>query len=304
MPTDFVGSWLLKLLALRNLDELVRGEHLDYFILYSSITTLIGNPGQGNYVAANAYMEGLARRRRQKGLPALAIGWGPIADVGIVAQNPRLQSGLQKLGGFKGISAREALALLEQALELPAGNASTAVMTICPIDGSFGSGRLAVLRSPTYAAYVNGGHGRDESAEGSIDLHAVAAKDGVETARRRAIDLISAQLAHVLHLRKDDISQVRPLAEIGLDSLMALELVMKLEDRLGIHMPLTGASGGMTIIDIADQVMAIVGLDRDPDDAVVAALAEQHHTEVEPAQLRALKNIKGEDFRTPKRLRH
>ena len=63
------------------------GTSLDYFVLFSSVTTLIGNPGQGNYVAANAYMEGLARRRRQKGLPALAIGWGPIIDVGVVARN-------------------------------------------------------------------------------------------------------------------------------------------------------------------------------------------------------------------------
>ena len=76
-----------KVAGVDNLDYLLRGKSLDYFVLFSSVTTLIGNPGQGNYVAANAYMEGVARRRRQKGLPALAIGWGPITDVGVVARN-------------------------------------------------------------------------------------------------------------------------------------------------------------------------------------------------------------------------
>ncbi len=291
-----------KVAGAENLDHLVRGENLDYFIVYSSVTTLIGNPGQANYVAANAYMEGLVRRRRQKGLPALAIGWGPILDVGVVAQNQRLQSGLQRLTGVTGMRARDALALMEQALEQPVDLADTAVMTISPNEGSFSSERLAVLRSPTYKAFVGAGHRQREGEAESIDLHALAAKDGVEAARSKVADVISSQLAHVLHLREEDFSQVRPLGEIGLDSLMALELVMNLEQCFGIHIPLTGASGGMTIADIADQIIAHVGLDRDRDDAMVATLAEQHHAEVEPAQLELLKDIMTENARAPKRL--
>ena len=290
-----------KIAGAENLDELVRGEKLDYFVLYSSVTTLIGNPGQGNYVAANAYMEGLARRRRQKGLPALAIGWGPILDVGVVAQNQRLQSGLQKLTGVTGMRAREALALMEQALEQPV-IAETAVMTISPNEGSFNSERLAVLRSPTYEAFISAGHGVSEGHAESIDLHALAAQDGVEAARHKVVEVISSQLAQVLHLREEDISQVRSVGEIGLNSLMALELVMNLEERFGIKIPLIGVSGGLTIAAIADQIIAHVGLDRDREDAMVASLAEQHHAGVEPAQLEALKGIMTEEARASKRL--
>src|SRR5690606_37294891 len=125
-------------------------------------------------------MEGLARRRRQKGLPALAIGWGPIVDVGVVARNQRLQSGLQKLTGVTGMRARDALALMEQALEQPTAMPDTAVITISPSDGSFSADRLAVLRSPTYEAYVSSGSGLADGAGESIDLHAIAAKEGVE----------------------------------------------------------------------------------------------------------------------------
>ena len=60
---------------------------------------------------------------------------------------------------------------------------------------------------------------------------------------------------------------------------MALELVMNLEECFGIDIPLAGSSGGMTIADIADEIIAHVELDRDRDDGVIATLAEQHHGE-------------------------
>ncbi|MCX7288615.1 MAG: acyltransferase domain-containing protein, partial [Rhodobacterales bacterium] len=59
-----------------NLDQLTRGDKLDYFVLFTSLATLIGNHGQSAYVAANGYLEGIARDRRTLGLPAVAIGWG------------------------------------------------------------------------------------------------------------------------------------------------------------------------------------------------------------------------------------
>ena len=219
-----------------------------------------------------------------------------------MAQSQRLQTGLQKLTGVTGMRAREALALMEQALEQEPKDVGTAVMTIAQSEGSFNRERLAVLRSPTYEVFVSAGRGLGEADEESIDLQVIASKDGVPAARGKAIDVITVQLANVLHLREEDISLVKPLGEIGLDSLMALELVMKLEERFGIRMPLTGASGGMTIADIADQIIAHVGLDHDRDDAVVANLAEQHHAEVKPAQLQALKEIMVEDVHAPKRL--
>jgi acyl transferase domain-containing protein/NADPH:quinone reductase-like Zn-dependent oxidoreductase/NAD(P)-dependent dehydrogenase (short-subunit alcohol dehydrogenase family)/acyl carrier protein len=282
------------------LDQLVRGEKLDYFVLFSSVTTLIGNPGQANYVAANAYMEGLARRRRQKGLPALAVGWGPILDVGVVARNQRLQSSLQKLSGASGLRARDALALLDQALALGA-RIPDAVMTISPAESSFAADRLPVLRSPTYQSYVNAS--RFAKGEGErVDLRALAAKEGVESARRKLVEIVSAQLAHVLHLRTEDISPIRPLGEIGLDSLMALELVMNLEENLGIRIPMSGASGALSVTAIANEIIAHLGLERDAADTMAAAIADLHHGAIETPQLETLKDVVVKEARTKKRL--
>ena len=80
-PERIVNVLRAKLEVGRNLDTLTRGDRLDYFWLYSSVTTLIGNPGQAAYVAGNAALEALARRRRAAGRPALAVRFGAIADV-------------------------------------------------------------------------------------------------------------------------------------------------------------------------------------------------------------------------------
>ncbi len=76
------------------LDRLTRQDRLDHFILFSSVTTLVGSPGQGNYVAANGFLEGLARARRAEGLPALAVGFGAIADAGYLARNSEINERL------------------------------------------------------------------------------------------------------------------------------------------------------------------------------------------------------------------
>jgi acyl carrier protein len=288
--------------GVENLDHLVRGLSLDYFVMFSSVTTLLGNPGQANYVAANAYMEGLARRRRQKGLAALAIGWGPISDVGVIARNQRLQAGLQKMTGMSGMQAREALELMAQAIEQSSDNLESAVITISPTDGNVGSDRLPALRSPTYASFVSRGQKLGESDAESIDLHALAASSGIEAARRKVADVISAQLAHVLHLREEDISQVRPLGEIGLDSLMAVELVMNLEESFGTQIPLGGSTGAMTVSDIADEVIAHIGLDRDRDDAKVSTVVKQHVVQADALPHETLKEIMTDETRSAKRL--
>jgi acyl transferase domain-containing protein/NADPH:quinone reductase-like Zn-dependent oxidoreductase/NADP-dependent 3-hydroxy acid dehydrogenase YdfG/acyl carrier protein len=291
-----------KVTGAENLDLVTRGLQLDYFVLFSSVTTLIGNPGQGNYVAANAYMEGLARRRRREGLPALAIGWGPITDVGIVARNERLQSNLQKLTGVAGMRAREALDLMAQALQEPSDVVDLAVMTISPSEGSFGSDRLPVLRSPTYANMVRHDRDHGKSDAGRIDLRALARTESTDVLRRRITEVIVVQLARVLHSREEDISRVRTLGEIGLDSLMAIELVMNLEECFGFHFSLAGSAGTLTIPGVVDEILGQIDVGRSAADTALTTLAEQHMPKVEAAQVQAFKGMVSDEAQKAKRL--
>ncbi len=289
-----------KVRGAENLDLVTRGMKLDYFVMFSSVTTLMGNPGQGNYVAANAYMEGLAHRRRQEGLHALAVGWGPIADVGVVARDERLKANLKKFVGMSGMQAREGLELLGQALARQT-SADTTVMTIAPSDGLFSGNRLAVLRSPTYANLVQ--HELHcESEAGQVDLKALVQQEGVDAARRRIGDIIVMHLARVLHARADDISRTRPLAEIGLDSLMALELVGNLETSFGDQIALSSSAGALTVSGVIDAILAQVGDTGDNQQGTVERLADQHLQSVAVEDFSAIRDAVSEKARAPGRL--
>jgi NADPH:quinone reductase-like Zn-dependent oxidoreductase/acyl carrier protein len=270
-----------KVLGADNLDNVTRTRDLDYFVMFSSVTTSMGNPGQGNYVAANAYMEGLARRRRAAGLPALAIGWGPILDVGVLARNEKLQQNLKKIMGVSGLRAREALELMHQALSYAPLHPDAAVMTISPNDGGFSSDLLPVLKSPTYARLTREGRAADAGAV-QIDVKALLKAEGADAARQKISNVIVTHLARVLHAPEEDIARTRPLADIGLDSLMALELVSGLEQTFGIDMPLSTSAGSLTVVGIAEAIIndATGNQDGADGDTAVAKFAESHLTSV------------------------
>jgi phthiocerol/phenolphthiocerol synthesis type-I polyketide synthase C len=278
-----------KVKGVDNLDAATRGMPLDYFVLFSSATTLMGNPGQANYVAANAYMEGVARRRAGEGQKALAIGWGPITDVGVLARSERLRSRFQKLTGVHGMRAREALDLMGQALALPAA-ANLAVMTISPSDGLFSANRLAVLGAPTYANSVKQVEDGGEAAA-HLDFDAIARKEGVEGVRSKLTDVIVSQLARVLHAREDEVSRTRPLGEIGLDSLMLLEFAMNFEETFGIHVSLTSSVGALTVTSLANEVISQLDLKLPHEDTVVRAFADRHIASSKPGEMTTLNEI-------------
>jgi NAD(P)-dependent dehydrogenase (short-subunit alcohol dehydrogenase family) len=88
-----------KLAVAEALEALTIKDPLHLFLLFSSATTAFGNPGQANYVAANAALEGIARRRQAEGKPALAVGWGPIADAGVLTRQSAASEKLERLIG-------------------------------------------------------------------------------------------------------------------------------------------------------------------------------------------------------------
>jgi NADPH:quinone reductase-like Zn-dependent oxidoreductase len=172
-----------KVAGVENLDQLTRDIELDYFVLFSSATTFIGNPGQAAYVAANAYMEGVARRRRQQGLPALAIAWGAIGDTGVLARDRAVREALASRIGVKAMAAHEALDLMADVLSTPARGIDDAVVALAPVDWSTARARLPVLNSPTYAALGRHQRGSDKPDAAPIDIRTLMRAAG---SRRRA----------------------------------------------------------------------------------------------------------------------
>lgn len=234
----------------RHLDAATAGLELDYFVLFSSATTLVGNPGQAAYVAANAYLEGLARRRRAQGRPALAMAWGAISDAGVLARDAATSEKLSRRLGLGMLTAGAALdhlgACLAQA-DMPP------VVVHAPIDWRAGR-ELAVMGGASFAA-LRPSFDEAGEASGEDDLVALIREQSDGEARATVLRLLTAELGRILRLPPDSIDPARPLGEIGMDSLMGLELDMEMQRRHKVALPMLGLSAGATLQDVADKVL-------------------------------------------------
>jgi phthiocerol/phenolphthiocerol synthesis type-I polyketide synthase C len=264
-----------KIAGVENLDRLTRGLSLDYFVLFSSATAVIGNPGQGAYVAANGFLEGLARQRYLAGFPALAVSWGGIADVGVLARNGATRDALVHRAGVRGIKAQTALDLMAQALSVDGGPGGDAVVVIADMDWSAARARLPVLNSPTYSRLGGDEKAGDAPSQSAVDLRELAAKLGPDQARRAIADILVEEIARILRLPREDVSRTKPLAEIGLDSLMGVELMLSLETRFAMDAPLGSSAGGFNVADLAGHLLSM-SLQDEQNFEVAEGLAKRH----------------------------
>lgn len=239
-----------KLAGAEALDRLTRGDAIALFLLFSSVTTPLGNPGQGNYVAANAAIEAVAERRHAEGLPALAVQWGPIGDAGYLAREREVSDLLARQLGSAPLIAADALDMLPTLLA-----AGIPVAGFAPIRWGALRGRLPLLATPLFAEMRDGA--ADEAGE--VDLRALLATCTPEEARARATALLIEEVARIMKLAPDRIEPQRPLAELGMDSLMAVELRLAVEQRFGVSVPLLALSEGATLSAMAGRIIRSLG---------------------------------------------
>jgi NADPH:quinone reductase-like Zn-dependent oxidoreductase/acyl carrier protein/SAM-dependent methyltransferase len=238
-----------------NLERLSRKMKLDYLLLFSSATTFLGNPGQFNYVAANAYLEGLARKAQQAGVPAVAVAWGAIEDTGYLARNIQNNASLRKRFASSLVSARNALNGLDLAFDAN-GKPTISALSIAQVDWSMVKRELAVGRAPFFSAVISGAGARQ-----SIDAAATLEKlkgVSIEEATTVLLDMVVDEIARVLRLPSKEVDRHRPLAEIGMDSLMMLELRATVESTLQVDLPMMSLANGITPSDVARRVAGLL----------------------------------------------
>jgi phthiocerol/phenolphthiocerol synthesis type-I polyketide synthase C len=235
-----------------NLDRATRGAALDYFVAFSSATTMVGNPGQGAYVAANGYLQGLMRRRQAEGLPGLAVGWGAIADVGLLARDQDVAAKLERISGIIAMQSREALSYLDMLL----GQGASCPPTVyCAMfrPGAALQG-LKLMRTPAFAQLFASAEGGELEAD--IDLATQIAGKTEGEARTIVARLVASEVARIFRLSAEEIEVGRPLDELGMDSMMSLDLRMGIEKRFGVELPIVALSAGVSINDLATRLIA------------------------------------------------
>jgi len=234
-----------------HLDLVSRTRTPDYFVLFSSATTMIGNPGQANYVAANAYLEELARTRRAHGLPALAVSWGAIADAGVLARDAAKGDALKRRIGRSSLKAAEALQQLGCLLARPPEDA---VLACARIDWQAATRELPILATPRLASLADG-H-RTETAEAEVDLAALIAGRSDAEAQQVVTQTMLAEIGRILRMPPADIDADRPFAELGMDSLMGLELDAAMQSRYGLDLPFLSIGAGLTLNELSGRIVA------------------------------------------------
>ena len=264
-----------KALALDALEVATAEIELDLFVVYSSLTVQLGNPGQANYVAANAYLEAAMSARRARGMPGLAVAWGAIGDVGVVARDDTNADLLQrKLGAFS-ISSAEGLGALKDLIAEGAMLEGPAVRIVGRVDWAAARKDLVLARSPAFEdlAEPTRAGANETDAE---DLKAMLAGLTTAQAEAKVVELLAGEISQILKMSSSEIDPKKPLTAIGMDSLMGVELRMAAEQRLGIDIPLMSLASGATLADLAAKVVAQLGAGTQSPDQDFADQAVRH----------------------------
>jgi phthiocerol/phenolphthiocerol synthesis type-I polyketide synthase C len=290
-----------KVLGACHLHALTQKLPLDFCIYYSSATTLFGNPGQGNYVAANNWLEALAAQRRAQGLPATCVRWGAIDDVGFLARNEKIKDALQ---GRMGGSAMESTLALDALESMLLTNASG--LGVLELDWNALNRFLPSAGAPKFSGLARSDSAGDDD-RGNDVAHLIATLD--DAALHTAFSgMLKAEIGQILRVAADKIDPQRSIYDMGLDSLMGVELIVALETRFGVRLPVMALSLSPTVDKLATRLMQLLRGDDaapvvDQVTSLVEKLVSDHAADVSPQTITDLvAEIKNDEANPPRRM--
>ncbi|TLP54793.1 type I polyketide synthase [Microbispora triticiradicis] len=234
------GAW--------HLHELTRGLDLDAFVLFSSVAGVLGTAGQANYAAANAFLDALARHRHSLGLPAMSLAWGLWESDGMGGRLGPADLERMRRAGITPLPVQDGLGLFDDAL-------AVAEPLIVPADLDLAATRTGTVATP--------------EPEAGPDVMGALPPSGLSPDERDALllDLVVGQVAEVSGHAADWIEPNATLFELGLDSLMIVELRNRLAATSGLALPASIAFDHPTPAALVDHLRDRLAGDREPADA-------------------------------------
>lgn len=236
---------LPKVLGAWNLHQASLGMPLENFICFSSFSAVLGAVKQSNYNAGNVFLDQLSYFRQAQGLPGLTFNWGALKGAGFVERNDKTHQYLEAVG-LGSTDMDETLTLFGWGVPTRAAQIGTARVDwqlLARFSPAVGSADMFLPVVPRTS-----GGGGDSMAARILESPADKRMSMVE-------DLIAGQVAAVLGTDASRIDKDTPLTNLGLDSLMAIELVNRIEDKLGMAMPMGSVLNGPNIRDLSAPVL-------------------------------------------------
>jgi acyl transferase domain-containing protein/acyl carrier protein len=244
------GAWLLH--------EATQGLDLDAFVMFSSVSSIFGNPAQGNYSAANAFLDSLAYHRRALGQPALAINWGVLGGQGYVARNERVAEFLARQG-TGALAPAEVTSLMESFLTAHATQVAAIRVDWAKWRQSF----RGMQDNPLVERIFAGGVETQEAGSGGTDWRAKIQAASAEDRKGVIGEAVRDVVGSVLRVKPDSLREDQPLTDLGLDSLMGVEIETMLESAIGVALPPTSLMRARTIGQIANLLAEQMGSETD-----------------------------------------
>lgn len=225
---DYNATTLPKVDGTWNLHNFLPKE-LDFFIMLSSTSGIIGNASQAQYAAASTFLDAFANYRNSLGLPAVSLDLGVILGIGYVAENEKLMKALEKQE-FQGTTEQELMAMVEHAITNPfrkhdgGGQTTTGLGTWRP------NGAVPAYSHPLFAhfrrMFSQESADRDDHAgeQGINARDALKSATSIEDAAQKVCECIVAKMSALLMVPKDEISALKSMSDYGIDSLVAVEM--------------------------------------------------------------------------------
>ncbi|MER6079721.1 amino acid adenylation domain-containing protein [Streptomyces sp. NPDC001833] len=223
------GAW--------HLHRLTRDLDLDFFLLFSSISDILGAPGQGNYAAANAFLDSLAYLRRAQGLPATSVAWGPWEGEGMAATLSERDRARISRTGMDALSPQDGLELLEETVRSGRPLTVAAALDLTGIQSYYEDqgGVPPLLRSLLSS---HGGGGARTKGDGGAGLRRLLGQTAPAEQESVVLDMVREGVARTLGFASmNDVDPGLPLQDLGIDSLTAVLMRNQLADMTGLALP-------------------------------------------------------------------
>ena len=241
------GSW--------NLHEQTAGRPLDLFVMFSSLSSVFGHAGQANYAAANAFLDALAWHRRALGLPALTVNWGYLGDVGYLADRGQLGERLERQG-VSSFSVAEALALLEKVLQRMHTQVSVMRVNWDRWRGLGVTGRI----SKRFAHLCH----EHSARSGELPPRVLPSLEAIRSAntgeRTKLVEtVVRDKVARVLGTTAERLDGEASLLQLGIDSLMAVELRNWIENELRVNVQIVELMRRPSVSSLVEHISELMG---------------------------------------------
>lgn len=228
------------------LSEMTSGAQLDFFVLFSSISSVFGSPGQANYSASNAFLDGLATWRRAHGRVATSIAWGGWDEVGMAIKLDEKTRARAAQVGLGLLQPQKALAAMEDALAADVDQA--VIMAVDTV-------RFVEQASPYVASlFANLVVAKASAAADNTEYDADLSSDDPARRQVAVAAFVRREIARVLGSSAASLDEHAPLHELGLDSLMAVQFRNAIGAKLGFDVSLKRLLQGVTAAELIGEL--------------------------------------------------